>query len=273
MKNKLVSVYIPTRNRSDLLERALESVAAQSYPHIEIIVVDDHSSSAMLTRNRSICARFPNVTLLENAQSMGANFCRNKAIRMSSGRFITGLDDDDEFFPKRIERMLAAYSAEASFVCAASLIKLPTKSLIQKPPPLVTLRGACVINCVGNQIFTERERIMGIGGFDEKLPSQQDHDMWLRLLKKFGSAVGIPDVLQTVYWDHAKPQITGSSRVVKGRLMFLAKHKEDMAPADRRFYLFTTSLLSSRRLTLRRLFMVFYTYCYRVSRQLNNVFQ
>lgn len=272
MHAKLVSIYIPTRNRSDLLARAVKSAVEQSYPHVEVIVVDDHSEPMEREKNRAVCSCYPNVTLLQNDAPKGANFARNRAIQFSAGEFVTGLDDDDEFAPTRVERMLAVYSTDVSFVCSASLIKSPSKTALQTPLPVLTAKNSCVINYVGNQILTEREKMLRIGGFDERLPSQQDHDMWLRLLKEFGPAVGLSDILQTVYWNHAKPQITGSSRATKGRIMFLAKHKRVMSRAGRRFYLYSTILGRRRAPGLETYFMMLYTYIYRGGAKVRRTF-
>jgi glycosyltransferase involved in cell wall biosynthesis len=264
--NELISVYVPTRNRSDLFHRALASVLNQSYP-------DDCSDTLEFQRVQRLCDAHARVELLRNDRVRGANFSRNRAIQSAKGRYIAGIDDDDEFLPHRLETMLQAYRPDRAFVCAGSLIKGRQACVNQRPPRTICLGSSLAINCVGNQIFTERDKLLNVGGFDERLPSQQDHDMWVRLLKRYGPAVGLPEVLQIVYWDHLRPQITGSSRVVVGRLRFLAKHKKDMAPADRRFYLYATALILSRRLTFKHSFMTFYTYCYRISRKLNNVFQ
>ena len=93
----LVTIYIPTKNRLKLLNRAIESVKKQTYKDIEIIVVDDGSTDGT---TEYLAQEINSGTLkaIFNKKSLGACAARNKAIEMATGDFITGLDDDDYFF-------------------------------------------------------------------------------------------------------------------------------------------------------------------------------
>lgn len=106
MSNELVSVYIPTRNRSELLERAIDSVLDQSQDDLEIIVGDDASTD----RTPELLARYArahkNIVFLRNDKPASACNSRNKAISAARGTFITGLDDDDEFLPDQVPRFV-----------------------------------------------------------------------------------------------------------------------------------------------------------------------
>jgi GT2 family glycosyltransferase len=89
----LVSVIIPSRNRSKDLERCLRSIDAQDHSPIEVIVVDDHSSDGTAEMVRT---RFPSVRLIRNDQEHGPPYLRNQGILASKGEFLLFLDSDSE---------------------------------------------------------------------------------------------------------------------------------------------------------------------------------
>lgn len=91
----LVSVYIPTYNRLNLLKRAVNSVLAQDYLNIELLIVDDGSKDGTADYLKRLSLLDERVKFLLNEKNYGACICRNKAIDISSGELITGLDDDD----------------------------------------------------------------------------------------------------------------------------------------------------------------------------------
>lgn len=115
----MISVYITTRNRRELLERAVESVLNQTKSAKEIIIVDDASSDDTKNFINSLCHYYPSIIYIRNSKCLGAQASRNKAIAASTQPFITGLDDDDEFKPNRLQKLYDAFVSEPnlSFVC------------------------------------------------------------------------------------------------------------------------------------------------------------
>src|SRR5512143_3860267 len=96
-----VSVYLPTRNRAASLRRAIESVLAQTYADFELIVVDDGSSDGTREVLESVQRSDARVRAIHHSVSRGAPASRNAAIAAAHGEWLTGLDDDDEFLPRR----------------------------------------------------------------------------------------------------------------------------------------------------------------------------
>jgi glycosyltransferase involved in cell wall biosynthesis len=96
-----VSIIIPTRNRPDRLEVALQSVAAQSFRDFESIVVDDGSGDAAHRRYEEIWkkldSRFVLLTTATGAPGTGPADARNRGLGRASGKFVAFLDDDDEW--------------------------------------------------------------------------------------------------------------------------------------------------------------------------------
>ena len=105
----LVTIYLPTKNRVNLLRRAVDSVLSQTYANIELIVIDDGSSDETSALLSSIRAGDARLKIITNSVSVGSNASRNSAIQAATGDFITGLDDDDAFEPYRIEKFVEAW--------------------------------------------------------------------------------------------------------------------------------------------------------------------
>lgn len=215
----LVSVYIPTKNRASLAIRAINSVLNQTHHPIEIIVVDDCSE---LAQYQALCDQFKNdgnVHFSRNSQPLGACATRNKAINKATGEFVAGLDDDDYFKPHRIATLLAAYDDKYAFVCDNSSVfkyyqfgDISVKKILKS-------------NYVGNQIFTQRYKILALNGYDENFPAYQDYDLWLRLIERFGKAKKIQGCSQIVNTSGDYPRISDNSNKVRQALsLFLAKH-------------------------------------------------
>lgn len=109
MEKVVVSVVIPVRNRADLLVRAVETVAAQTFKDLEIIVVDDASSIDQIPKHFDVPCK---VTVLRNPTRVGAQMSRLNGARMASGNYIALLDSDDWWKPEKIEKQFAMAGME-----------------------------------------------------------------------------------------------------------------------------------------------------------------
>ena len=108
--NSSVSVVIPTFNRKELVFQALDSVARQTCPPLEVIVVDDCSSDGTVEALRA--ARFPfPVRIVSQATNQGPAAARNAGILKAGGRYIAFLDSDDVWLPEKLERQVALFDA------------------------------------------------------------------------------------------------------------------------------------------------------------------
>jgi glycosyltransferase involved in cell wall biosynthesis len=190
----LVSIYMPTKDRLDLVRAAIQSVLAQTYRPLELIVVNDGSSDGTRAYLDQLASSNAFVRAIHHEKPLGAPRSRNEAIKAARGEWVTGLDDDDEFEPHRIEALL-------QFALMLERIGTPFSAVYSQ---YNTVRGAKVRptakcgsvqledlferNSVGNQIFIRREAMMAAGMFDESLPAWQDLDMIMRVVAMHGPA-------------------------------------------------------------------------------------
>lgn len=184
----LISVYIPTYNRLELLKRAVQSVQNQTYKNFEIIIVDDNSSDGTQDFLVGLAKVDSRIRYFFKNKNSGACVSRNIAINLAQGELITGLDDDDYFLPHRLEFFLDYWvnkKREDSIALFTSNIK-SEKSNQAKEHSLFSKKyfkkdDLLFANYVGNQIFTETKTLRQVSGFDESFCMWQDLELWYRV--------------------------------------------------------------------------------------------
>jgi glycosyltransferase involved in cell wall biosynthesis len=229
----LVTVYIPTRNRPDLLRRAIDSVLAQDHAALELIVVDDGSTDETPELLRACAAADRRVTFLRNDQPVGAPKSRNRAILGAKGDFVTGLDDDDYFAPTRLGSFLRAWQRLAdrgtkpAGLYSQGIILTPQGTSTTARPPTQDYRQLLVQNALGNQLFAPRAHYIEAGLFDESLPAWQDLDLFIRILRRFGTAHLVDE--PTYYHDesHGGERISGKGTRVRAAMEILREKYRD----------------------------------------------
>jgi glycosyltransferase involved in cell wall biosynthesis len=190
----LVSIYMPTKDRLDSLRVAVDSVLAQTYRPIELIVVNDGSSDDTRAYLDELVVANPSVRAIHHDKPLGAPRSRNEAICAARGEWVTGLDDDDTFEPHRVEALLqyalmlektgAKFSAVYSqYHTVRGATVTPTAKRGS-----VTLEDLFERNSVGNQIFLRKDALVAAGMYDESLPAWQDLDMIMRVVAMHGPA-------------------------------------------------------------------------------------
>lgn len=107
----LISVIVPTFERSDMLPRALDSIYDQTWRDIEVIVVDDNiPGSEWEAKTQAALAPYrdrPNFIYAKTTGATGGGVARNVAIEYCTGDYVAFLDDDDRFLPDKLEKQLA----------------------------------------------------------------------------------------------------------------------------------------------------------------------
>src|SRR5690348_17268526 len=97
---------MPVHNRGDLIRRAIESVQSQTLSDWQLVIVDDGSSDSTLQIAREQAATDPRIEVFANERNLGVAATRNRALQQCTGRFVTPLDSDDWYHPKRLEILL-----------------------------------------------------------------------------------------------------------------------------------------------------------------------
>lgn len=206
-----VSVVIPTRNRAELLARAIAGVAAQVHPDIELIVVDDGSTPAEAARNAALVRSLPGARHLvlqpSDAQGSGPAHVRNAGISAASGALVAFCDDDDQWVaPDFLATAVAAFAADERldllFANQQAMAGGMTRHTAWQPKldALLDARGAadgattpvsrteCLV-CAGdfahmNTCVFRPSLLADTGGFDAEFRYCEDLDLYVRAVDR-----------------------------------------------------------------------------------------
>jgi glycosyltransferase involved in cell wall biosynthesis len=190
--NPLVTVVIPTYNRGGIICRTIDNVFQQTYPNIEVIIVDDGSTDDTQLRLKRYGDR---IRVLKQG-NVGPAIARNNGARAARGEILAFQDSDDLWHPTKLERQVALLGTDSSIPCCLcgvlmryingkpftsfdhSLVRLPQEEGIW----LNVLDVLATRFILFNQAAAiRRETFERIGGFPEDFKYLEDYDLPLRL--------------------------------------------------------------------------------------------
>jgi glycosyltransferase involved in cell wall biosynthesis len=182
----LVSVIIPTRDRAELVIRAVASVLGQTHRALDVVVVDDGSADD--TRDRLAVLDDPRLRVLVHPRSRGVSAARNAGLAAARGGYFALLDSDDAWLPQKVERLLAFARAKGYAICQNQEIWMRGGRRVNPGAGHEKRDGfffeAALVRCLvsPSSVMFTREFYESVGGFDESLPACEDYDLWLRAL-------------------------------------------------------------------------------------------
>lgn len=213
-----VSIYMPTKNREGLLRKAVRSVLTQTYTELELIVVNDASTDGTADYLNELATDNSRVHVIHHEKSLGAPKCRNEAIMAATGQYVTGLDDDDEFHPGRIQafvdyaQLLTKAGEPFSGLYSQDIGDYGTRQQISRKIGFSSWEGLFVSNDIGSQLFAERSAYIDAGLFDEQMPAWQDLDLFIRIVKTRGPARLLDAALYTLNVEPRSDRISFGSK-------------------------------------------------------------
>jgi glycosyltransferase involved in cell wall biosynthesis len=199
----LVSVIIPTYNRSADVTEAVRSVLGQTYPEVEVLVVDDGSTDDTETALRPFAER---VRYFKQERS-GPAAARNRAMLQARGKYLAFLDADDLWLPDKLKRQVALLDARPEVVlsytdytrgfrdAAARGSQLRHYALKGSLRPFQDLFRENFIHT--STAMVRRDVLASTGVFDTDLSGSEDLDFWLRLAR-LGPFAYLDEVLTLV---------------------------------------------------------------------------
>ena len=193
-RKPLISIIIPCYNDDRFVEQSVRSALNQTYPEIEVIVIDDGSNLAtklVLQKNER------SITALITQDNQGQSNARNKGIEKANGEYILTLDSDDFLettFCEKAINMIEGKEEVKIVTCYAKRIRQSDYDIFM--PRGGFLKDFLKYNCaLGTSLFRKKEAL-AIGGYDESMKKGfEDWEFFIRLLKDGGKAVVIPEPL------------------------------------------------------------------------------
>lgn len=193
-----VSVITPVYNVEKYIDKTLESIFAQTYKDIEIVLVDDCSKDNSAQIIAKYKEKHPEIIYFLQPKNMGAGAARNKALELASGQYVAFLDSDDLWLPKKTEKQIKLMKEKKSPFSYAAIEMMDEEGKTIKGKR--NLKETCDYKyLLHNTIIATSSVIVDrsmLGDF--RMPLRrggQDYATWLSLLRNGAVACGINETL------------------------------------------------------------------------------
>lgn len=223
-----VTAIVPVYNGAGTIARALRSIADQTWPVSEVIVVDDASTDGLTDALGSFAA---DLRLIRQESNQGAAEARNAGLRVATGRYVAFLDADDVWEPRKLERQLDFMARRGLDITCAGAVRAGhdrRERSVTRPLPAVIGVRDLVWGChiaPGSTMVADRAVLLRLSGYDQRLVRFEDWDLLLRAAKS-GITVGYLREPLARLSGSVKP---GHSIVMESLARMREKHQNDLA--------------------------------------------
>lgn len=199
----LVSVIIPTYNRAQTIERAVNSVLGQTMGNLELIVVDDGSTD----ETQEILKKFQYIRVI-STENQGVSRARNLGVQAAKGSWVAFLDSDDEWLPEKLAKQFheASLKPECQLVHGDEIwirngVRVnPMKKHAKSGGDI--FENALKLCCISpSTAMIKKSLFEELGGFREDFPVCEDYDLWLKVTARHPVAY-VDDFLIKKYGGH-----------------------------------------------------------------------
>src|SRR5215217_4251390 len=228
----LISVMMPIFNGQRDLKEALDSVLAQTFSDFELICVDDGSTDNSL----DLLSHYQDRIIIIRQENAGQGAARNAGVRRASGRYIAFIDQDDRWYPTKLEHQMAAFRDDPKAVLVYSnsdrmdensRLTEVGATLSERPSALASPLGRLIEEglVLPSSMLVRRDAFEQAGGFDAHLRGFEDFDLSARL-KQAGRFIFLEQPA-LCYRVHRKGFSTrGGIAIIRSRERFLLRMQE-----------------------------------------------
>lgn len=226
-----VSVVLPTYNRAGMVQKAVESVLAQTYKNFELIIVDDASTDNTEDVVGSI--KDDRIRYYKLETNKGPAGARNEGVEWASYDLVAFQDSDDEWLPKKLEKQVWALEhAPAGVGMVYHPFYREGQGAWPKPQTESFYRGNIFqLLLYGNVVdapamFLRRAAFLELGGFAENLRCLEDYEFALRFAYKYK----IEFVNEVLLHKHVMDEGVNSQKKenISAKLYIIGKWKQEM---------------------------------------------
>ena len=223
---KTISVIIPAYNHARYLAEAIDSVLAQTYAPLEIIVVDDGSTDD----TPAVAASYGDRIRYIRQENAGVGAARNRGIAVARGEYLALLDSDDIWLPEKLEREIALFDADPQL----GFVHCGVEKFDESGQTSISMTGAEgwiatdllrldreVIAALGSCPIVPKRVAEEVGGYDARLPPSEDWDFCYRVALRYRAGF-VPMVLVR-YRLHGGGIHLNVTRMEQGMMTALAK--------------------------------------------------
>ncbi len=227
-----VSVVVPTRDRPELLRRAVAAILGQTYPGpVQCVVVFDQSDPDLPWADPGERRR---LKLVRNQRTAGLAGARNSGVLHAEGELVAFCDDDDEWLPDKLVRQVAQLQArpDAGVVTTGLFVRYRDRTVTRMSPTSVVthrqLLRSRMFELHPSTVLVRRSLLLDrIGLVDEAIPGSYAEDYeWLLRAAKVAPILALQEPLVTVHW-HQSSFFADRWRMIISALTYLVdKHRE-----------------------------------------------
>ncbi|MEM9773166.1 MAG: glycosyltransferase [Chloroflexota bacterium] len=225
MFNPKVDIIIPAYNQGHYLKASVDSALSQTWQNLEVIIVDDGSTDNTAAVAKSFTDSRVTYIYQENA---GLSAARNTGLRNMTGEYVSFLDSDDLFFPKKLDILLKQFEKKSNLgMCAGNSVLIN-----EEGEPIGKTYGMGMPDkpeewLLGNRIHVgsavvKSEWIKRVEPFDESLRACEDWDMWLRLSAAGCEMAWVADSV-SMYRVHSQQMTRETTRMKTAMFAVLGK--------------------------------------------------
>jgi len=227
-----VSVVVPTRDRPELLGRAVKAILGQTYKGpVECLVVFDQSGPDLpwpdLPPRRTL-------VVCGNDRTPGLAGARNSGILAATGELVAFCDDDDEWLPEKLARQVASLLATPGSAVSTTgiLVRYQDRTTTRLAPTILVshrqLLRSRLTELHPSTVLAHRDRLLEqIGLVDEEIPGSYAEDYeWLLRASRHGPVLAVPEPLAVIHW-HQSSFFADRWRTIISALTYLVdKHRD-----------------------------------------------
>ena len=227
-----VSVVVPTRDRPQLLRRAVAAICGQTYQGpIECVVVFDQSDPELPWPELPPGRR---LVLVRNRRTPGLAGARNSGILAATGELVAFCDDDDEWLPEKLARQVAWLAATPSAAVATTgiLVRYQDRTTTRLAPSILVTHGQLLRSRLtelhpSTVLVRRRQLLEQIGLVDEQIPGSYAEDYeWLLRASRHAPVLAVPQPLALIHW-HQSSFFADRWRTIIAALTYLVdKHRD-----------------------------------------------
>ena len=199
----LVSIVLPVYNGAEHVQKAIDSVLAQTYADFELIAVDDCSTDNTLEILKANAKRDSRIKVLSNETNLKLPRTLNAGFAVAGGKYLTWTSDDNKYKPNALEAMVGALEADASAdMVYADFTNIDADDNVIGEMSLAEPDALVAWNCCGACFLYTKRIAEHVGPYDADLFLAEDYDYWMRIYA-VGRVVHLPEDLYC-YRRHAQ---------------------------------------------------------------------
>jgi glycosyltransferase involved in cell wall biosynthesis len=225
-----VSVIVLHCNRPELVHQALLSIHDQTVQPAEILLVDDGSTEDNRSKLQTLSSL---ATIVYMPRRVGPSIARNIGVEHASSEWVAFLDDDDLYYPDKLERQIRFLESHPHVVALGGACKMITADGIEEtwgrqgPPRQLTLADAlCNTASMSQALMIRRDTFLALGGFSPDIVHMEDFEFGIRLLASGAPVFYLGEPL-FIYHRGGRAQLTAQwGKMLKAELGILQLHAD-----------------------------------------------